>query len=119
MAKKLTAEEKIAKTIEYCKYSKEKALDNWCVVRFQVEIENTDGETETEQQAAGSEYTESTADISFLHILICDSVLKAYHNSRAFNNLSSVRVWIKKYKYGFLVDKEAINDYEITFKGGR
>ena len=39
MTKKLTAEEKIAKTIEYCEYSRDIAFDNGCNVCFQIEID--------------------------------------------------------------------------------
>ena len=115
MANKLALEEKIEKTLEYCKYIQDD--DNY-FVHFQVEIENTDGETKTERKCAGSVYKECTTDISVLQRLIGNAVAKAYFNSKGFNNLYTVRVWIQKYKDGYLVDEEPVNDYEINFERG-
>lgn len=115
MTNKLTLEEKIEKTLEYCKYIQDD--DNY-FVHFQVEIENTDGETKTERKCAGSEYKECTTDISVLQSLIGNAVVKAYLNSEDFNNLYTVRVWIQKYKDGYLVDEEPVDDYEINFENG-
>lgn len=118
MTKKLTVEDKIAKAIEYCKYSKEKALDNWCVVCFQVEIENARAETETEVVPCFSKYSNYVVTTEKLHSILPNALLMAHQDSKDSGYLSTVRVWIKTYKYGFLVDKEVLNDYEITFKGG-
>ena len=115
MAKTLKLEDKIEKTLEYCKYMQDD--DNY-FVHFQVEIENTDGETGTEIKRAGSEYKECTTDISVLRMLIGNAVFKAYYNSKGFSNLYTVRVWILKYRDGQLVDLEPINDYEINFERG-
>ena len=79
MTKLLTPEEKIDKILEYCDYVKDLARSSNCAVHFIVEIENTLGETETEQETPESEYTECTVDTSFLHILINNAVKKAYY----------------------------------------
>lgn len=121
MTKKLTAEEKIAKTLEYCEYSKQLAVNEGHMVRFQVEIENTDdGAEEAEQQLAGNHHTAYISDSrEFLHWAICRAAMSAKQNSRNFNNSSSVRVWIMTYdKSGAVVDEEVLNDYEINFERG-
>lgn len=118
MTNKLTAEDKINKTLEYCDYVKDLSHNNSCTVYFRVEIENAVGETETDRETAGSEYTVRAMNTSFLHGLINNAVKKAYQNSIDFNRLYTVRVWITTFKHGNLVDEEPIDDYEINFERG-
>ena len=118
MTNKLTAEEKIAKTLEYCKYSRDIAFDNGCNVCFQIEIENTNGRTATKVRWAGFRYTYCFETTAFLHYALNDSVKDARRESKYFNNLVSVRVLIKTYKQHILVDEESVNDYEIYFERG-
>ena len=118
MTKKLTAEEKIAKTLEYCKYSRDIAFDNGCNVCFQIEIENTNGRTATKVRWAGFRYTYCFETTAFLRYALNDSVKDARRESKYFNNLVSVRVLIKTYKQHILVDEEPVNDYEINFERG-
>lgn len=118
MAKKLTLEEKIHKILEYCDYVKDLARNNSCTVFFQVKIENAVEEVETERETAGSEYTVSAMNTSFLHNLINNAVKKAYQNSIDFSCLYTVKVWITTFKHGNLVDEEPVEDYEINFENG-
>lgn len=118
MAKLLTLEEKIDKILEYCDYVKDLARNNSCTAFFRVEIENAVGETETEQETAGSEYPVCAMNTSFLHGLINNAVKKAYQNSIDFNRLCTIRVWIITFKHGNIVDEEPIDDYEINFENG-
>lgn len=123
MSKKLTLKEVIDRIVDYCRYSKQLADNEGNIVRFQVENENTYGETETERQAAGSQCAEYTAEsidcMDFLCAIICKEVANAKWNSKHFNNLNSVRVWIKTFNSeGELIDEEPINDYEINYERG-
>lgn len=118
MTKKLTAEEKIARAIKYCKKMKDKAKHCKDTVGFKIECEITGGETETEVSLRGSKYTHCFAKTGMLLYALKAIVKDVQWESRYFNNLFAVRVWIKTFHRGGLVDEEAINDYEITFKGG-
>lgn len=118
MAKKLTAKEKIAKTINYCDYSKQKAKDSGYTVLFTIELEYTDGETETEVCIAGSKYSNYFATVELLHYVLKEAVRVAQEESKYFNNLFTARVWIKTFFGGRSIDEEVVNDYEITFARG-
>lgn len=129
MTKKLTAEEKIAMTIEYCKYSKEIANNFGHTVFFTIELENTERtETEvclprskykkTEVYPRGSKYTDVFTTVDMLWYTLKEAVIEAQQESEHFNNWFTVRVWIKTFLGHKLIDEEVVNDYEITFKGG-
>ena len=123
MAKALSLEEKINKTLEYCEYSKQLATNTGHKVCYLVEIENTYDETETEEQHAVRIYRRQigyTADNrTFLHCAICQAVLDAQQYSQNHNCLSSVKVYIETHdKDGIIVDEEPVDDYEIHFEGG-
>ena len=120
MAKALSLEEKINKTLEYCEYSKQLATNTGYKVCYLVEIEDTDGEIETEQQCAESKQIVYTANSrTFLHCAICQAVLDAQQHSQICNCLSSVKVYIETHdKDGAIVDVEPVDDYEINFERG-
>lgn len=118
MTKKLTAKEKIKKIVEYCEKAKDRARDCEYSVFFIIELENTEGQTETEVCSGGSQYTGYYTSVGALPRLLKDAVKEAQWKSQHFSNLFTVKVWIKTFLGGRLVDEEAINDYEITFKGG-
>ena len=120
MLNKLTAEDKINKILEYCEYSKRIATNTGHKVRYIVEIENTDGEIEAEQQCAESKQIGHTAGTrTYLHCLICQAVLDAQQYSQIHNCLSSVKVYIETHdKDGVIVDDEPVDDYEIDFERG-
>lgn len=118
MTKKLTAEEKIRKILKYCKKVKDKAKYCKDTVGFKIECEITGGETETEVSLRGSKYTHCFAKIGMLLYALKAILKDVQRESRYFNNLFAVRVWIKTFHSSGLVDEEAINKYEITFRGG-
>lgn len=135
MTKKLTVEEKIAKILEYCKEAKDKAKYCKNTVVFTIELESTERtETEvcswgskykkTEVYPRGSKYTNDFTTVDMLRYALKEAVIEAQQESEYFNNWFTVRVWIKtflsyKFIFGYkLIDEEALNDYEITFKGG-
>ena len=120
MAKLLTLEEKIDKILEYCEYTEQLAANEEHKIFYLVEIEDTGGEIETEQQCTESKQIVYTADGRiFLHCAICQAVLDAQQHSQICNCLSSVKVCIEtRDKGGVIVDEEPIDDYEINFEGG-
>ena len=118
MTNKLGLEEKIHKTLEYCKEAKDKAKYCKNTVVFKIECEITGGETETEVSLRGSKCTHYFTNIEMLLYVLKAILKEAQWESRYFNNLFAVRVWIKTFLSGIAIDEEAINDYEITFKGG-
>ena len=114
-----TLNEKINKALDYCDYVKDLARNNSCTVYFRVEIENTGGEIETEQQCAESKQNGYTADTGTLFSYIWQAVLDAHQHSFIHNCLSSVKVYIETHdKDGVIVDEESIDDYEINFERG-
>ena len=120
MAKTLSLVEKINKTLEYRKYTKQLGDNTGHKVCYLVEIEDTGGEIETEQQCAESKQIVYTANSrTFLHCAICQAVLDAQQYSQNHNCLSSVKVYIETYdKDGAIVDEEPVDDYEINFENG-
>jgi hypothetical protein len=118
MTKKLTAEEKIRKIVDYCKEAKGRARDCEYSVFFIIELENTEGQTETGVCSRGSQYTGYYASVNAVNRALKEAVKEAQWKSKCFNNLFTARVWIKTYFGSRLVDEEIANDYEITFKGG-
>ena len=129
MTKKLTAEEKIAKTIECCKYLKEIANNCGHTVFFTIELESTE-RTETEVCLQGSKYIKAevyprgskytniftTGDM--LRYELIEAAIEARQKSVYCNNLFTVRLWIKTFLGHKLIDEEVVNDYEITFRDG-
>ena len=114
-----TLNEKINKTLDYCDYVKDLAHNSNCTVYFKVEIENTPGETETEQQCAESKQIGYTAGTRTFFRYIWQAVLDAQQHSFIHNCLSSVKVYIETHDNdGVLVDEEPIDDYEINFERG-
>ncbi len=118
MTKKLTAEEKIAKTIKCCEKAIDKAIYGQHTVRFRVELEITGGQTETEVSLRGSKYSRDFINVGALYYALKITIEEAQLRSKFFDNLFMVRVWIKTSLDGVLIDEEVLNDYEITFKGG-
>lgn len=120
MAKLLTLEEKIDKILDYCEYTKQLATDAGHMVRYIVEIENTGGDIEIEQQCVESKQIGYAADSrKLLHCAICQAMLYAKQYSQIHNCLSSVKVYIETHdKDGALIDEEPIDDYEINFERG-
>lgn len=118
MAKKLTAEEKIAKTLEYCEKAIDKAIHCQHTVRFIIELENTEGQIETEVCSGGSQYTGYYTSVGALPRVLKDAVKEAQLRSTFFDDLFTVRVWIKTFHSGGWVDAEPVNDYEINFERG-
>lgn len=122
MTKLLTLEEKINKILEYCEYTSQLATDSGHKVRYIVEIENTGGEIETEEQHAVRIYRRHIgyiADNRTLFRYILQTVLVAQQHSFICNCLSSVKVYIETHdKDGVIVDEEPIDDYEINFERG-
>ena len=124
MTKKLTAEEKIKKTIEYCKYLKEIAKEDNQTLVFIIETECCEAETGTEVVKHTSEYSDRfiTNDrfitTQLLYFELKEAVKEAQQNSKDFNNLVSVKVWIKTYKYATQLDEVVLNDYELNFERG-
>lgn len=129
MTKKLTAENKIAKIIEYCKYLKEIANNCGHNLFFTIELESTE-RTEievcsrgskykkTEVYLRGSKYTNIITTVEMLHYALKEAGIEAQQESEHFNNWFTVRVWIKTFLGDKLIDEEVVNDYEITFKRG-
>ena len=114
-----TLNEKINKTLDYCDYVKDLARNNSCTVYFRVEIENTGGEIETEQQCVESKQIGHTADTGTFFRYIWQAVLDAQQHSFIHNCLSSVKVYIETYdKEGAIVDDEPVDYYEINFERG-
>lgn len=121
MTNLLTLKEKINKILEYCEYTKQLAIDAGHKVRFRVEIENTVGELETEQQDVQNVYiNECTVIIRpFFYSRLLTVALGAKQYSQNHNCLSSVKVYIKTYNSECkLIDEEPIDDYEICFENG-
>lgn len=122
MTKSLTLEEKIDKILEYCKYTKQLATDEGHKAHYIFEIENTYGETETEEQHAVRIYRRRIgyiADNRTFFRYIWQTVLDAQQHSFIYNCLSSVKVYIETLdKDGVIVDEEPIDDYEINFERG-
>ena len=122
MTKLLTLEDKINKILEYCEYTKQLATDAGHKVHYIVEIENTYGETETEEQHAERIYRRHIgyiADSRTLFHYIWQTVLDAQQHSFIYNCLSSVKVYIETHdKDGVIVDDEPVDDYEIDFERG-
>lgn len=118
MAKKLTAKEKIKKIVEYCGKAKDKAEYCEYSVFFIIELENTEGQTETGVCLGGSQYTGYYSSVGALPRVLKDAVKEAQWKSKHFSNLFIARVWIKTFFGGRLIDEEVLSDYEITFKGG-
>ena len=114
----VTGEEKIAKTIEY--YKREKEIAKYCSFTLfsTIELKNTGGQTETEVCLRGSRYTNYYASVDMLRYALKEAVIEAQQESEHFNNWFTVRVWIKTYLGDKLIDEEALNDYEITFRRG-
>lgn len=117
-----TLNEKINKTLDYCDYVKDLAHSSNCTVYFKVEIENTYGETETEDQHAVRIYRRRigyTADTRTFFRYIWQAILHAQKHSFIYNCLSSVNVFIETYdKDGAIVDEEPVDEYEINFVKG-
>lgn len=129
MTKKLTAEEKIRKILEYCKYAIEIANNRGHNVFFTIELESTERtDTEvcsrgskykkTEVYLRGSKYTNIFTTVDMLRYALKEAVIEAQQESEHFNNRFTIRVWIKTFLGDTLIDEEAIDDYEITFKEG-
>lgn len=118
MTKKLTAEEKIAKTLEYCEKAIDKAIHCQHTVRFRIELENTEWKTETGVYQAGSKYSRDFINVGMLYYALKITIEEAQLRSKFFDNLFMVRVWIKTFFGGRLIDEEVLSDYEITFRGG-
>jgi len=120
MAKTLSLEEKINKTLEYCEYTKQLADNTGHKVRYLVEIEDTGGEIETEQQCVESKQIVYTANSrTVLHCAICQAVLDAQQHSQICNCLSSVKVYIEtRDKDDVIIDEEPIDGYEVNFERG-
>lgn len=129
MTKKLTAEEKIAKTIEYCKYSKQIAKNCGYTVFFTIELESTERTetevclqgskyTKTEVYPRGSKYTNIFTTVDMLRYALIEAAIEARQESEYSNNWFRVRVWIKTFLGHKLIDEEVVNDYEIIFRRG-
>lgn len=118
MTKKLTAEEKIAKTLEYCEKAIDKAIHCQHTVRFRIELENTEWKTETGANPRVSKYSRDFINVGALYYALKITIEEAQLRSEFFDNLFMVRVWIKTFRSGRLIDEEVLNDYEITFRGG-
>lgn len=116
----MTIREKINKIFEYCEYTKQLAVNSGNEVRYLVEIENTYGETETDQQCAESKHIGYGGDsITFLYRTICQSIMKAQQYSWNPHCLTSVKVWIETYNSKCeLIDEDPIDEYEISFENG-
>lgn len=107
---KLTIAEKINKTLEYCEYTKQLATNAGQWMEYLVEIENTGGLIETEQQCV---------DNITLHSAICQAAQEAQEYSQYFDCVSSVKVYIKTYNSECeLIDEDPIDEYEINFVNG-
>lgn len=116
----MTIREKINKILEYYEYTKQSTANAGDEVRYLVEIENTYGETETDQQRTESEHIGYGGDsITFLYRTICQSIMKAQQYSRNCHCLSSVKVWVETYNSKCeLIEEDPIDEYEINFENG-
>lgn len=112
----MTIREKINKILEYCKYTKQLAINAGGDVRYLVGIENTGGE---KQCAESNDIGYVGDNTTFLHDVICQAVLVVKQYSQNYNCLSSVKVYIETYNSeGKLIDEDPIDEYEINFENG-
>ena len=112
MAKKLTLKDKIAKIVDYCALEKECAFDDEKVI-FKVEFETTANET-----GLTNAYTNEIEDITSLIQSLESAARIAQDETKYTEEVWTVRAWVIVYKKDILIDKFAVDDFEINFERG-